>query len=452
MERGKEETESKKKPSIALVLSGGGGKGAYQIGCWKALRKLGLDRFKIISGTSIGALNAVLVGQRDYQLAEKVWLNLSEDDILDANPIWKFLVKCWIGAFTVVKLIIEYLEAGLIFLFAVVAVPLSLVPLLRYHSGLPTELNDILDLTGTLEVWLSASPWLWAVILAWWCLWISGVIRWSIRLFRGGLRRDFSSHLEDQAMRWRDLIWVASSRALKDLIRKNVSMEKLQAGQARIFANFSIHATVWNPYHPNYYVFWSSDSSIGTPILTDQPQEQVLWGSKFMEISSLSKEEELLDVLVRSANLPIAFQQKDWRSLQSTDGGLTQNTPVLPAIESDAEILIVVYLDDTQVPCVEGVVSDALRDNRFHHLNGLGKQKAQELYDQFVKQKDFPGFPNPDFDVRPDRFIFIVPSEPLGETMAFSGGERAQHLMDLGEKDTLKAIRNNPNTRVFVTG
>lgn len=68
---------------IGLVLSGGGGKGAYEIGVWKALKELRIDEFiTAVSGTSIGALNAVLFLQGNYELAESVWLNLSKDKIM----------------------------------------------------------------------------------------------------------------------------------------------------------------------------------------------------------------------------------------------------------------------------------------------------------------------------------------------------------------------------------
>ncbi len=44
---------------IGLVLSGGGAKGAFQAGVWKAMCELGLsERVRAISGTSVGALNA----------------------------------------------------------------------------------------------------------------------------------------------------------------------------------------------------------------------------------------------------------------------------------------------------------------------------------------------------------------------------------------------------------
>ena len=48
---------------IGLVLSGGGARGAYEIGVWKAICELGLDkRIVAISGTSVGGINAAMFG------------------------------------------------------------------------------------------------------------------------------------------------------------------------------------------------------------------------------------------------------------------------------------------------------------------------------------------------------------------------------------------------------
>ncbi|MBP3941474.1 MAG: patatin-like phospholipase family protein, partial [Christensenellaceae bacterium] len=44
----------------AVVLSGGGARGAYQAGAWKALRELDYQ-FDIVTGTSVGALNAAMM-------------------------------------------------------------------------------------------------------------------------------------------------------------------------------------------------------------------------------------------------------------------------------------------------------------------------------------------------------------------------------------------------------
>ena len=60
----------------ALVLSGGGSKGSYQLGVWKALKKLRI-KYDIITGTSSGALNGALMTQNTYKRAKKIWNELN---------------------------------------------------------------------------------------------------------------------------------------------------------------------------------------------------------------------------------------------------------------------------------------------------------------------------------------------------------------------------------------
>ena len=57
-----------------LVLEGGGTKGAYQFGAYKALKELGIE-FNGVSGTSIGALNGAFIVQDDFENMEDIWLN-----------------------------------------------------------------------------------------------------------------------------------------------------------------------------------------------------------------------------------------------------------------------------------------------------------------------------------------------------------------------------------------
>jgi len=72
---------------LALVLAGGGGKGAYQIGVWKALRQFGVDQnIGAIAGTSVGALNATAFLQGDLEIAEKIWMSISHEKMLTADP------------------------------------------------------------------------------------------------------------------------------------------------------------------------------------------------------------------------------------------------------------------------------------------------------------------------------------------------------------------------------
>ncbi len=65
----------------ALVLGGGGSKGAYEIGVWKALDELNI-KFDLVCGTSIGAMIGVLYTQHDYQKAYDLWNHLEIDDVI----------------------------------------------------------------------------------------------------------------------------------------------------------------------------------------------------------------------------------------------------------------------------------------------------------------------------------------------------------------------------------
>ena len=55
-----------------LVLDGGGARGAYQIGAWKALVEAGV-KFNAVAGTSVGALNGALICMGDIEKAEGIW-------------------------------------------------------------------------------------------------------------------------------------------------------------------------------------------------------------------------------------------------------------------------------------------------------------------------------------------------------------------------------------------
>jgi len=69
-----------------LVLAGGGAKGAYQIGAWQALREQGI-KFDVISGTSIGALNAALVASGDLDKARTFWKSLTTARLARIEPL-----------------------------------------------------------------------------------------------------------------------------------------------------------------------------------------------------------------------------------------------------------------------------------------------------------------------------------------------------------------------------
>ncbi len=72
----------RRKDDYGLVLAGGGGKGAYEIGVWKAIRECKEISVGAVSGTSVGALNAALFACQEFEMAEAIWANIRDDKIL----------------------------------------------------------------------------------------------------------------------------------------------------------------------------------------------------------------------------------------------------------------------------------------------------------------------------------------------------------------------------------
>lgn len=71
------------KPKIGLVLGGGGARGSYQIGVLRALEEAGiLHEIEHISGTSIGAINTLMVmAKLSYERMLEVWETINNSDI-----------------------------------------------------------------------------------------------------------------------------------------------------------------------------------------------------------------------------------------------------------------------------------------------------------------------------------------------------------------------------------
>ena len=70
--------------AYGLVLEGGGAKGSYQIGAWKALREAGIT-IEGVAGASVGALNGAMVCMDDLETAEYLWENISYSKVMDVD-------------------------------------------------------------------------------------------------------------------------------------------------------------------------------------------------------------------------------------------------------------------------------------------------------------------------------------------------------------------------------
>lgn len=70
-----------------LVFDGGGARGAYQIGAWKALKEAGV-KINAVAGTSVGALNGALVCMGDVDTAEDIWRKMTFSTVMDVDDAW----------------------------------------------------------------------------------------------------------------------------------------------------------------------------------------------------------------------------------------------------------------------------------------------------------------------------------------------------------------------------
>ena len=72
------------KKEYGLALEGGGARGAYHVGAWKALRDTGI-KIKGVAGTSVGALIGALVVKDAMEEAIHIWSNISYSRIMEMD-------------------------------------------------------------------------------------------------------------------------------------------------------------------------------------------------------------------------------------------------------------------------------------------------------------------------------------------------------------------------------
>lgn len=65
----------------AVALEGGGAKGGYEVGVWKALREEGIQ-YNAVSGTSVGALNGALMVAGKFDEAVDLWSSIKMSSLV----------------------------------------------------------------------------------------------------------------------------------------------------------------------------------------------------------------------------------------------------------------------------------------------------------------------------------------------------------------------------------
>jgi NTE family protein len=94
-----------------VVFGGGGAKGAYEIGVWKALNELEIP-VEVVVGTSVGALNGAIMVQGDFDIAYNMWNDLTMSKIINLGQKNDILTQKNLSLVSIINIIKNSLLSG----------------------------------------------------------------------------------------------------------------------------------------------------------------------------------------------------------------------------------------------------------------------------------------------------------------------------------------------------
>ena len=435
---------------IGLVLAGGGAKGAYQIGCWKALRACGLHQFGAIAGTSVGALNAVLVAQNDYDKAESIWHTMSFSRVLRLR--WFALLAVCIR----VMLFLPYLGK---LLFPARAIPVELWravreyrrgwregdPVLQISAGIKLyqvflkrpDSADILSQIVFAGVMLSG-------VSAWWMLSMPILILLAIVVaapLLTFLLMAYTSWFVVMLDQLSTRLVLATNQPLYQLLIDCVDVARLRLNPQPLFVTLASLQEVTRhisperpPMNPPLAAKLKTDDDIseswwkkhvvGTSpsgdftgfsgVFEPQPVTTVEYVPTHFNLSRVDPH-KVHELILQSAGLPEIFPARRIGNDSFVDGGIVDNIPLAALAEVPGHTAFLVVPLDAHVK-----EADVLADMKAN-LERLGRKVPDSL----------------------PQLILLTPSRPLGGfllgTLDF-GARRARALMQLGYADTIRFL------------
>jgi len=318
----------------ALVLSGGGGKGAYEIGCLKALRAVGIRSFSAIAGTSVGALNGALVAQGEVGGAAKIWRSIRYRHVLKAHPFG-----------FVVAFVLRVLLAPM-FLFG--SQPKLMEAITHHKSLVRLGFPEPIALSKAIEPIVNR----WLKYTAVFCLLGIGVylvVPDKLRFVESVLSVAPWWLLLPLSFGFLVLFWWAeyrlhnriaerfalfSNEPLQQLVELSVNPTKIRAADIPIY--ITLAGLKWVLRHPR--------TSAPQRTLHSAINYDFRFVPVYRDLRSLSDDDIRLHIL-QSAGLPEVFPRRVVGGQPVIDGGVADNTPILPVLNEAPQNLVVIYLE-----------------------------------------------------------------------------------------------------------
>jgi predicted acylesterase/phospholipase RssA len=361
---------------LAVVLSGGGALGAYEVGVLKVLERIGL-RPAIVAGVSVGATNAVVWlahGLRTEAL-ERAWKSVRPSSI---GMSWVTLAVRALGAFLVLLAALEVAltlggapELSLhgrlrgldrafgieVYSFLLESLAWIVVGALGYAMVISSRrIETLLDHLATASEPEQRQRWLGRAIVAGGVLYLVVAllgIPWPWRFhasallaaalawvaMRPGRLRDAAHHLFLRLLPetggrglWRS---GARRRLLERLVARG-QPGRLLAGDVHLI----ISACAVDNGRMSYFVNWR-DVSAGF-------RGRIY--SALGEVVVLADVRDVVDAAVASGSLPVVFEPAGFRGREYLDGGLFSNQPLQAAVADGADAVLMVLVSPSSGP------------------------------------------------------------------------------------------------------
>ncbi|MGE5175288.1 MAG: patatin-like phospholipase family protein [Hyphomicrobiales bacterium] len=441
---------------IAVVLSGGGALGGYEVGVLKALEQLGL-RPAIVSGASAGALNAVAWVAQGFRAGglEAAWKQMRPGTIgmrlsaLAWRAVGGFLLVLgviellvtWIGsaelsvpAFYLRRPVAQIgVPSAILDLLAWAVVAGAGLLMLRSSRGAEALLSRFSDpRTGKrARAWGAALLAAWAAIhLIAWIFALPWPHRFSATLLllaltawlanRPGrlghlIRRAFLGLLPETKARG---IWGGAAR--RRLVRRLAA----SGDPARLVAR-DLHLIVSGLALDNgritYFVNWPDPS----PAFRERVE------SVLGETVPVTSPDEVLEAAVASSAIPVIFEPGRVKDREYIDPLAISMHPLRAALYDDADAVLVIVVAPSGAPPAETPTRDPIAIwGRF--LDLANWRDLQE------EMRALP--PSWKGDALPRRLCIVEPDRALpGGVLDYAPAE-AERLIALGEEDAWKAL------------
>jgi predicted acylesterase/phospholipase RssA len=441
---------------IALVLSGGGALGAYEVGVLKVFEAVGLLP-SIVSGVSVGAVNAVMWVAQGGKTAvlERLWLRMRGANV---GLHWLTLALRAAGTFGATLALLEIVitfagsrelsvaywiwnkssarvdlwstQLDLMGWMLAAAMFLSLVLFARpiearlsgaAASGDPVRQRAFLGyvtialMIAHAVVWLMGWPWPQrfsaSVILGLTFVWLAGgegvTGRWTRRMAFRLMPETGGRGLWSGSARRRVLEGIVRegdpSRLVDGRIAITIGALAVDSGRVTHFINWP---------HPSAKFVERVDKELG-------------------EILSLRTPEEVIRAAVASSAIPGVFVPERIDGRDFVDAGGFSNQPLHVAIANDADAVLVVLLTPSRSPTPSPPPA-GLFDLAGRLLEVANWRDMQAELRELPPEWSRAGDPAPLVVIEPERAL-------PGTVLGFDPAQAAQ-LIEIGERDTWRAL------------